>query len=148
MKKVFTRSAASGTILLLIILFALASCSSSRKSIGVEEGWELLSESKVNFVRDKDEIRINSHNQFTAIRFKVEDREVRINDVKIYFDNGDKLEPNIDEVILADQYSRIIELAKDGRYIDRIEFKYRTTGNVLKGRANVILFGKRYYPGY
>ena len=148
MKKVFTRSAASGTILLLIFLFALASCSSSRKSIGVEEGWELLSESKVNFVRDKDEIRINSHNQFTAIRFKVEDREVRINDVKIYFDNGDKLEPNIDEVILADQYSRIIELAKDGRYIDRIEFKYRTTGNVLKGRANVILFGKRYYPGY
>ena len=114
----------------------------------MEEGWELLSESKVNFVRDKDEIRINSHNQFTAIRFKVEDREVRINDVKIYFDNGDKLEPNIDEVILADQYSRIIELAKDGRYIDRIEFKYRTTGNVLKGRANVILFGKRYYPGY
>ncbi len=148
MKKVFTRSTASGTILLLIFLFALASCSSSRKSIGVEEGWELLSESKVNFVRDKDEIRINSHNQFTAIRFKVEDREVRINDVKIYFDNGDKLEPNIDEVILADQYSRIIELAKDGRYIDRIEFKYRTTGNVLKGRANVILFGKRYYPGY
>ena len=148
MKKVFTRSAASGTILLLIFLFALASCSSSRKSIGVEEGWELLSESKVNFVRDKDEIRINSHNQFTAIRFKVEDREVRINDVKIYFDNGDKLEPNIDEVILADQYSRIIELAKDGSYIDRIEFKYRTTGNVLKGRANVILFGKRYYPGY
>ena len=147
MKKVFTRSTASGTILLLIFLFALASCSSSRKSIGVEEGWELLSESKVNFVRDKDEIRINSHNQFTAIRFKVEDREVRINDVKIYFDNGDKLEPNIDEVILADQYSRIIELAKDGRYIDRIEFKYRTTGNVLKGRANVILFGKRYYPG-
>ena len=148
MKKVFTWSTASGTILLLIFLFALASCSSSRKSIGVEEGWELLSESKVNFVRDKDEIRINSHNKFTAIRFKVEDREVRINDVKIYFDNGDKLEPNIDEVILADQYSRIIELAKDGRYIDRIEFKYRTTGNVLKGRANVILFGKRYYPGY
>lgn len=131
-----------------IIILSLASCSSSRKSIGVEEGWELLSESKVNFVRDKDEIRINSRNQFTAIRFKVEDREVRINDVKIYFDNGDKLEPNIDEVILADQYSRIIELAKDGRYIDRIEFKYRTTGNILKGRANVILFGKRYYPGY
>ena len=148
MKGIFTIAQALGSMLLLVMVSGLVACSSSRKSIGVEEGWELLSESKVNFVRDKDEIRINSRNQFTDIRFKVEDREVRINDVKIYFDNGDKLEPNIDEVILADQYSKIIELAKDGRYLDRIEFKYRTTGNILKGRANVILFGQRYYPGY
>jgi hypothetical protein len=148
MNKTVTIKSFIGIAFILVITLSLPYCSSSRKSIGVEEGWELLSESKVNFVRDKDEIRINSRNQFTDIRFKVEDREVRINDVKIYFDNGDKLEPNIDEVILADQYSRIIELAKDGRYIDRIEFRYRTTGNILKGRANVILFGKRYYPGY
>lgn len=44
--------------------------------------------------------------------------------------------------------SKIIDLALEGRYIDRIEFKYRTTGNVLQGRANVLIFGKRYYPGY
>ena len=132
----------------ILIFFLLVSCGSSRKSIGVEEGWELLSEQKVNFVRDKDEVTIQSRNQFTAIRFKVEDRDVRINDLKIYFQNGDKLEPNLDAVIPADQYSREIELARDGRYIDKIEFKYRTTGNVLKGRANVLVIGKRYSPGY
>jgi hypothetical protein len=134
------------------VLFVLAgfacSCGSSRRSIGIEEGWELLSENKVNFVRDKDEIKINSRNQFTAIRFKVEDRDIRINDIKIYFDNGDKLEPNIDDEIKADDYSRIIELARDGRYIDKIEFRYRTTGNILKGRANVLVLGKKYYGRY
>lgn len=136
--------------LMTLVLFAgvLISCGSSRRTVGVEEGWELLAERKVNFVRDKDEIDINSRNQFTAIRFRVEDREVKLNDLKIYFQNGDKLEPSLDEVVAADTYSRVIELARDGRYITKIEFRYRTTGNVLKGRANILIFGQRYYPGY
>lgn len=133
----------------IVALFLFSSCGSSRRSIGLEEGWELLSERKVNFVRDKDEIVIESRNQFTALRFKVEDRDVRLNDLKVYFDNGDKLEPSLDEIIPANQSSRIIELARDGRRIDKIEFRYRTTGNVLKGRANVLVIGKKYNPyGY
>ena len=43
-------------IFFAILILSLTACSSSRRSIGIEEGWELLSESKVNFVRDKDEI--------------------------------------------------------------------------------------------
>jgi hypothetical protein len=126
----------------------LVSCGSSRRTVGIEEGWEILAERKVNFVRDKDEIPINSRTPFTAIKFMVEDHEVRINDVKIYFQNGDKLEPNIDATIPAHETSREIDLAGQGRYLDRIEFKYRTTGSVLKGRANVVLLGRKPYRGY
>ena len=132
----------------VLIAGTLVSCGSSRRAVSVEEGWELLAERKVNFVRDKDEIDINSRNQFTAIRFRIEDREVKLNELKIYFQNGDKLEPSLDEVIPANQYSRVIELARDGRYISKIEFRYRTTGNVLKGRANLLILGQRYNPGY
>ena len=135
-------------MLLLLSAVIVSSCGTSRRSVGIEEGWELLGEKKVNFVRDKDDLSVRSRNQFTAIRFKVEDRDVRLNDLKIIFQNGDKLEPALDDVITAGQSSRIIELAADGRYIDRIEFKYRTTGNILKGRANVLVLGKRYNPGY
>lgn len=134
--------------LLISCLGLLQACGSSRRSIGIEEGWDLLAERKVNFVKDKDEIDVTSRNQYTAIRFKVEDRDVRISDLTIYFENGDKLEPNIDAIINAGQESRIIELARDGRYIDRIEFRYRTTGNLLGGRANVLLLAQRYRPVY
>jgi hypothetical protein len=130
------------------IAFSLVSCFSSRRSLGIEEGWELLGERKVNFVRDKDEIVVNSRNQFIAIRFKVEDKDVRINDLKIYFQNGDKLEPMLDDIISANQYSKIIELAREGRIIDKIAFKYRSTGNLLSGRANVVILGQKYNPGY
>ncbi|MBD0279970.1 MAG: hypothetical protein M3342_02675 [Bacteroidota bacterium] len=129
-------------------LLLLTNCGTSRRLVGIEEGWELLAERKVNFVRDKDEIPVRSRNRFTAIRFKVEDREVRLTDLKIYYENGDKLEPALDDVIGADQFSRIIELGREGRFIDKLEFRYRTTGNILKGRANVLVLGQRYDPYY
>ncbi|HEX2609172.1 MAG TPA: hypothetical protein VHK91_17445 [Flavisolibacter sp.] len=130
-------------ILTAILIIALPSCKSS-KTIAVEEGWELLAERKVNFVRDKDEIDVTSTSQFTGIQFQVQDRDVRISDLKIYFDNGDKLEPALDEVITAGQKSRYIEFSREGRIIDKMEFKYRTTGSVLKGRASVLVFGRRF----
>jgi hypothetical protein len=140
----------SGFLLLAVAVLAnvLSSCSSSRRSIPVEEGWELIGEEKVNFVRDKDEVIVTSRNQFTDIRFRVEEREVRIQDLKIYFENGDKLEPSIDLVVFANRDSRNIELAQDGRTISKIEFTYRTTGNLLKGRANVLIYGKRHTLGF
>lgn len=132
----------------LLICFLEMACGPSRRTIAVEEGWEILGEQKVDFVRDKDEIDVNSSNRFTALRFKVEGRDVRINDLVIYFQNGDKLEPALDEVVTADQFSRDIQLSAEGRYIDKLAFKYRTTGNLLKGRANVLVLGRRFDARY
>jgi hypothetical protein len=133
---------------ILLVSAIAVSCGSSRRTVGIEEGWELLGEEKVNFVRDKDEIDVNSRNQFTAIRFKVEERAIRLHDLKITYQNGDQLTPAVDIEIPAGESSRIIDLAADGKYIDKIEFSYRTTGNLLKGRAKVLVLGRRYNPGY
>ncbi len=148
MKQFVTSRALYYVLFTAFMVITISGCFTSRRSISVEEGWELLGEEKVNFVRDKDEIIVTSRNQFTDIRFRVEEREVRINELKIYFQNGDKLEPSIDLVVPANQDSRLIELTRDGRTISKIEFRYRTTGNILKGRANVLVYGKKYYPGY
>ena len=131
----------------IVLLTVLNSCGPTRRSIAIEEGWDLLGEQKVNFVKDKDVIEVHSSYKLTAIRFKVEGKDVRLNDLKITFQNGDKLEPALDDIIVADQYSREIELSQDGKFVNTIQFKYRSTGNILKGRANVLVFGKR-YTGY
>lgn len=136
------------SIALLFVICALASCHSRRKIIGIEEGWQLLSTRKVNFVRDKDEVVINNRTLYTALRFKVEKRDITISDLEIHFQNGDKLEPRINEDIKAGEFSRVIELGREGRYIDHIDFKYRTTGNILNGRATVLILGEKYYRGY
>ncbi len=133
--------------LLGFILFALltmASCA-SRRTVAVEEGWEMLAERKVDFVSDKDEIDVTSKNQYTALKFRVEEHDVKINELKVIFDNGDKMEPSTELFVAAGQESKVIDLPQV-RNISKIEFKYRTTGNVFAGRANILIFGKRYIP--
>ena len=131
----------------IFLMIINASCAPARRSISVEEGWDLLGEKKVDFVRSTDALEVHSTYKFTAIRFKIEKREVRLSELKITFQNGDKLEPSLDDILPADQYSREIELSQDGKFVNKIEFKYRTTGNIFKGRANLLVFGKR-YTGY
>lgn len=135
---------------LALVLFATAnfSCSNTRRSIRVEEGWDLLGEMKVNFVRDRDALEVRNSNKYTAIRFKIENKDVRLNNLTVYYVNGDKLSPAVDDEIPAGQMSRVIELAADGKVISKIDFKYRSKGNIFKGRASVLVFGKRYYQGY
>jgi hypothetical protein len=125
-------------------LLGVFSCGSSRKTLVLEEGWELIGETKVNFVKDKDEVIVDSTKKYTHLRFKVEDREIKLEEVKVYFNNGDKLEPNIAEPIKPAEYSKEVELSSDGKLINKIQFKYRTTGSLLKGRAAILVFGKRY----
>ena len=132
-------------ISLVIISF---SCGSTRNSIAVEEGWELLGETKAGFIRETDVINVNSRNQFTAIRFKVEGAEIKLSELGVFFESGDKLSPAVDETIPAGKESRLIELAADGRTITKIELKYRTIGSIIKKKANILVFGKRYHTGY
>ena len=130
--------------LVISVLTALASCSSSKKNILTPEGWTLIGETKANFIREKDVIKIYSLDKYTDIRFRVEDRAIKVSEMTVYFENGDKLTPKIEDMIEADQYSKIINLADNGKRLDRIEFKYRTNGSILKGRAKIIVIGKAY----
>lgn len=130
--------------LVISVFTALASCSSSKKNILTPEGWTVIGETKANFIREKDIIKIYSLDKYTDIRFRVEDRAIKVSEMTVYFENGDKLTPKIEDMIEADQYSKIINLADNGKKLDRIEFKYRTNGSILKGRAKIIVIGKAY----
>ncbi len=130
---------------LLFSAIAFASCSST-KTVAIEQGWDLLGESTVNFVRDRDAVTVYSNERYTAIRFQVQKREIKLSELKILYPNGDKLDPAVDDILTPGQYSREIQLGPEGKDIRTIEFSYRTTGNLLKGRAKVLVFGKRYIP--
>ena len=135
------------TLFISLVMISF-SCGSTRNSIAVEEGWELLGETKAGFIRETDVINVNSRNQFTAIRFKVEGAEIKLSELGVFFESGDKLSPAVDETIPAGKESRLIELAADGRTITKIELKYRTVGSIIKKKANILVFGKRYHTGY
>jgi len=132
------------TLLLLMTVMLVFSCSSTRRTLAIEEGWELLGESKANFVRDRDQVDVLSPERFTAIRFKVEDKDIHLSDLNVVYQSGDKLSPVMDDDLVADQVSRVIDLGAEGKSIRSIDFSYRSKGNILKGRAKILVFGKRF----
>lgn len=139
----------AGVWLLSLLFFGIISCSSSRKTIAVEEGWDLIAEDYVNFVKDKDIIQITSNTLYTDIKIQAEKKDLVIKNFKIVYLNGDKLSPAIGSVLGAGETSNTIHLSPAGKIIRSIEFKYRSTGSILKGRGRVLIFGKRLYsPNY
>ena len=133
---------------LSFILLGFVSCNTTRNSIAIEEGWELIGESKANFGRDRDVIDIVNTKLYTAVRYKVMNKDIRIQDMKIVFPNGDKLTPIVNADLVEGQYSKDIELGAEGRQIRSIEFSYRSKGSIFKGRAKVLVLGKRYVQLY
>ena len=129
---------------IMLIVIVSTGCGSS-KTIAIEQGWDLLGEEKVNFVTDNDKINVYNQTLYTAIKFQVTTKDIHINDVNIIYPNGDKLNPSVDEDIAAGSFSKEIEIDPLGKEIRGVQFKYRSKGNLLKGRARVLVFGKRAY---
>ncbi|MBX2938696.1 MAG: hypothetical protein KF880_01335 [Ferruginibacter sp.] len=128
-------------------LACVSSCAPATRTLAVEEGWELIGEEKANFVKDRDEIMVNSTSLFTDIRIKVENKKLIVHNFKVVYPNGDKMQPAMPSSLSPNQYSSVIHLSPTGRQLRSVEFKYRSTGNILKGRGRVLIFGKR-YTGY
>ncbi len=109
---------------------------------GLDE-WRIIGERSVKFTSDKDVIRVGGNDVYTKLKIKVVDAPIHIADFDVFFENGEKLNVDIRANIREGGESRVIDLPGGERRIDRIEFRYRTTGRVVRGTANVIVLGKR-----
>ena len=105
--------------------------------------WRIIGERSVKFTTDRDVIRVGGNDWYTKLKIKVVDAPLHIADFDVYFENGEKYNVPIKANIREGGESRVIDLPGGDRKIDRIEFRYHTTGKILRGTANVIVFGKR-----
>ncbi|MEP7267998.1 MAG: hypothetical protein ABI844_10260 [Saprospiraceae bacterium] len=105
--------------------------------------WNRIGERSVKFTSDKDVIRVGGNDEYSKLKIKVVDAPLHLGDMDVYFENGEHFDVALRENIRQGGESRVIDLPGNKRRIDRIEFKYHTTGKVRGGTANVIVFGKR-----
>ena len=128
-----------------IVLFALViilnSCGPSQRLLEPEGDWEFLAQGHANHIREKDVFRIKSKEKFAALRLYVFHRDVSIRSVQITLINGDILTPQMDSRLSAGQSSRTIELAADGRQLDKITIRYKSAGKLFSEKALVQVGG-------
>jgi hypothetical protein len=103
--------------------------------------WVLLGEKKVNFLIDRDVIQVRGNTTYRQLKVKVKTGAVRVLDMNVHFENGDKIDVSIRQNIPAGGESRIIDLPGDGRNIKKIDFLYDTKG-LKRHRASVQVWAK------
>lgn len=104
--------------------------------------WVLIGQKEANYGPDRDVLKVTGRDIYRAIKIKVVDAGLDMMDMDIHFENGEKMNVAIQKNFRQGEESRVIDLPGNRRRIDRIEFLYDTKG-VLRGKANVLVFGKR-----
>lgn len=111
---------------------------------GVAGTWRLIGTTEANFVADHDGIVVaGPFDNFRKVKFKVTDAPLRLMKLMITYDDGEPDNIPVEIDIPEGGESRVIDLRGVGkRSIRRIDFWYDTKG-VLRGKANVSIFGMK-----
>jgi len=134
--------------ILLLALTLLSSLSFAQKvtkpRAGAPGTWRLIGTTQANFTADHDMIIVQGpFDDFRKVKFKVTDAPLNLMHMVITYDNGMPDKIDVRQNIPQGGESRVIDLKGAGkRSIRKIEFWYDTKG-ILKGRANVTIFGMK-----
>ncbi len=136
---------AFGIVMLLACLSLPVSAQQVRQPrAGMPGQWRVIGTTEARFTADHDGIVVaGPFDNFRRIKFKVTDAPLRLVRLKVTYDDGAPDEIPTAYDIPQGGESRIIDLRGVGkRSIRRIDFWYDTRG-VLRGRANVTVFGMK-----
>ncbi|MGQ0455975.1 MAG: hypothetical protein ACT4OU_02810 [Hyphomicrobium sp.] len=93
--------------------------------------WEALGSAEIGTRLERDVIPIDAgEGPFRSIGFTVNGNDVRIEDLRVFYRNGEAQDLRVRELFRNGSRSRPIELYGRGRRIDRIEVTYRSQGPV------------------
>ena len=111
---------------------------------GPKGSWRLLGRTEASHTADHDTIIVQRpFDNFRSIKFKVINAPLDMERMVVTYDNGGTDRINVRQNIPQGGESRAIDLRGVGtRSLRKIEFWYDTQG-VLKGKADVTLFGMK-----
>ncbi len=111
---------------------------------GAAGEWRVIGQTHADHKADHDAIVVKGpFDNFRRIKFKVRDAPLNMQRMVVTYDNGQPDNIEVRQNIPQGGESRVIDLKGVGkRSIRRIDFWYDTKG-LLKGRADVTVFGMK-----
>jgi hypothetical protein len=103
--------------------------------------WEKIGTQTVQKSGEKDDFRPSSRSTYSALKVTVRKNTVNFNKMTIYFENGQKQDIELRNIIKDGGESRIINLSFKRR-IDKIRFEYKSR-NLIGSRAEVDVWARR-----
>ncbi|HKR03652.1 MAG TPA: hypothetical protein VJY62_03375, partial [Bacteroidia bacterium] len=106
-----------------------------------KKGWHKISETTVDFTRDRDELIVMGADRFASIRFEVTGAAIDLQDLEIYYESGPKQDIAVRTLISMGSESRVIDLNGGERALKKIVFVYKTQQNKQGEKAHVTVWG-------
>ena len=139
---------ASCLVILAVLALAWTASAHAQKAVAPRAGssgtWRLIGTTHADRGADHDGIIVKGpFDDFRKVKFKVTNAPLNMQHMVITYDNGQPDKIDVRQNIPQGGESRAIDLKGIGkRSIRRIDFWYDTKG-LLKGKANVTVFGMK-----
>ncbi|MBS1753239.1 MAG: hypothetical protein R2765_10575 [Ferruginibacter sp.] len=125
-----------------LLLAGLTALFSFIKPTNTFQEWRFIGDKIANFGVDRDVLMVTGNDAFRQIKIRVTSAPLRIIDMDVYFENGDKMNVPLKNTFRQGGESRVIDLDGGVRQIKKITFLYETIGK-RKGKARVAVWGKK-----
>ncbi len=131
------------TFLMLAVIFLSLAAFAQKPAIvsNNKAGWHKIGETTVDFKSDKDELLVLGADKFQAIRVKVTDAPIHLQDLQAVYENDTHDDFQVRADFQKGGESRVIDLNGDERKLKKIIFYYSTIPNWKGTHAHVELFG-------
>ena len=133
------------TIIIFFYLALIAGSSYLQAQSGVivsdTKGWTKIGQKSVNFLKQKDRIKVIGADRFTAVKFSVKNAPFKLNKVELVFENGDKQTVNYDANIKEEGESSVIDIDGKERCLKTIGFTYSPLTTLKDKNAQLEIWG-------
>ena len=104
-------------------------------------GWHKIGEVKADFKMDSESIAVLGKDQFKAIKLKVTDAAMNIQQVTVFFESGSTQEIPVNGVLKAGVETGEYKLQSPTEEIKKVTFTYKSEPNASNEKAHVELYG-------
>lgn len=141
------------SITVAILLFVFSTTLSAQVAIMSAPDsldWKKIAETTVSFDQNtvdkmqEAEIMITGPARFASLHFKVVTAQIDLKSLAIFFENGDKQDVVINEIIKDKTDSRVIDLNGDQRKIKKVVFKYMEVAHTDDNKVKLELWGGQF----
>ena len=130
-------------ILLLLISGSFGRVSAQKPVVMVSDkaGWHKIGETTVDFKKEMDEVIVLGADRFTALKFKVTDAPIDLQNLQVWFENDTKQDIELRNPIEVGKESRVVDLPGNQLEIRKIVFIYKTLEGRSDEKAHVEIYG-------
>ncbi len=104
-------------------------------------GWHKIGEVKASFKMENESISVIGADRFKSIKLKVTDAPINIENIRVFYENGESEELNVRSELKAGAETRVIDLKGSSQELKKIVFTYKTLPNAKEDKAHVELYG-------